>query len=94
VCLNLQPCADHPPRPAWDHGGRSRQARGLDAEYDRNRAIVLREETHCGICGEPGLEDDTADHKVPRAQGGGNERSNLQRAHRECNQRKGGAARC
>jgi 5-methylcytosine-specific restriction endonuclease McrA len=34
-----------------------------------------------------------ADHILPRAQGGTSERDNLQRAHRECNARKGGGAK-
>ncbi len=86
-CARLQPCPIHA-RKAWDHGGLTRQQRGLGAEYERNRAIVLREETHCGICGEAGLADDTADHKIPRARGGTSARSNLQRAHRQCNAHK------
>jgi 5-methylcytosine-specific restriction endonuclease McrA len=72
-------------RKPWDHHGRSRQARGLGAEYDRNRIIVLREETHCGICGGPGLANDTVDHRIPRNEGGTSGRSNLRRAHRRCN---------
>lgn len=90
-CGLIQPCPQHAKR-SWDHKGRSRQERGLDAEYDRNRPRVLREEENCGICGGPGQDDDTVDHIVPRAHGGPSARHNLQRAHRECNKRKGGRA--
>lgn len=90
-CPQLQPCLIHHRRP-WDHKGLTRQERGLGAEYYRNRPIVLREEQACGICGGPGLPDDVVDHKVARAKGGTSERSNLQRAHRECNQSKGARA--
>ena len=66
----------------------SRQARGHDAEYERNRRRVMAEEQMCGICGGPGRDDDEADHILPRSQGGGSERENLRRAHRECNLRR------
>ena len=58
---------------------------------------VLREMHHaqdglCGLCGKPmephGYE---VDHKIPFTYGGGNERTNLQLAHPECNRRKGSA---
>jgi 5-methylcytosine-specific restriction endonuclease McrA len=89
-CANVQPCPKHARKP-WSHAGRSRQARGYDAEYTRNRAIVLREETHCGICREPGLPNDTADHIRSLADGGGNDRANLRRAHKKCNEARGRA---
>jgi 5-methylcytosine-specific restriction endonuclease McrA len=69
-----------------------RHARGYDAEYMRNRAKALVEETYCGICQGPGLPNDTVDHIVPLAEGGGNERSNLRRAHKRCNEARAGAA--
>lgn len=86
LCPRLRPCQRHPPRAAW--GGRARPSwreRGYDAEYERNRAIVLSEETHCAVCRGLGLEDDEAGHKVARCDGGTNARENLQREHRRCN---------
>lgn len=86
LCPKLRPCAAHPPRPSW--GGRGRpswRARGYDAEYNRNRAVVMREEAVCALCGGPGLENDEADHKLPLSEGGTNDRGNLQRVHRRCN---------
>jgi 5-methylcytosine-specific restriction endonuclease McrA len=84
ACGRLRPCSVHVRKP-WDHKGRSRQKRGLGAEYDRNRAIVLRDEKTCGICGGPGLANDTVDHIVQRSQGGTSELVNLRRAHKRCN---------
>jgi 5-methylcytosine-specific restriction endonuclease McrA len=66
----------------------TKQEQGFDAEYDRNRKIVMAEERDCGICGGEGLPDDQADHIVQRSQGGTNERNNLRRAHRVCNVRR------
>lgn len=45
----------------------------------------------CGICREriEPWERMHIDHIVPRSRGGSDERSNLQAAHAECNQRKG-----
>jgi 5-methylcytosine-specific restriction endonuclease McrA len=54
----------------------------------RNRAIVLREEDTCALCGRAGQDNDTVDHVTPLANGGTNERHNLQRAHAQCNARK------
>lgn len=83
-CPNLQPCLTHTRR-SWQ-GRPSARTRGYTAEYERTRKLVLSEETHCGLCGGPGLEDDEVDHRVPLSRGGTNERANLRRAHRECNQ--------
>lgn len=83
-CGRIQPCPVHV-RKVWNHYGRTRQERGLNAEYDHNRVIVMREETHCWLCNGSGLPNDQADHVIPRARGGTNERSNLRRAHRRCN---------
>jgi 5-methylcytosine-specific restriction protein A len=81
----MQPCRAHARRP-WQHATKDRHARGYDADYERNRRTVMAEETHCWICLRPGLEDDQADHVVPLARGGSSARTNLRRAHRECNQ--------
>ena len=51
---------------------------------------VVAEERHCRACGHPGSPDNplTADHIVPRARGGGNDRANLQCLCRRCNSAK------
>lgn len=67
--------------------------RGYDQEYDRNHAVVLREEAHCHVCGQlvdktlPGTHRDgpSVDHLVRRADGGSNARPNLRLAHLRCN---------
>lgn len=57
------------------------------ARYRRNRARVLAEEPLCWICGRPGTPDDplTADHVIPRNQGGSHDRTNLRAGHLSCN---------
>lgn len=75
--------------------------RGYDHEYDRNRAVVLREETHCGICSElvdktlPGTDrrGPSVDHIIARVNGGTNARENLRLVHATCNSSTGGATR-
>lgn len=68
---------------------RTRQARGLDAEYDRNRPLVLaRDGYRCRYCGGPAA---TADHVRPRSEGGTSSMSNLVAACGTCNRAKGGA---
>jgi len=67
--------------------------KGYDAEYDRNRARVLAEETHCWLCGHPvdkalsgKLPDGpSVDHRIPISAGGGNGRDNLSLSHNRCN---------
>jgi 5-methylcytosine-specific restriction protein A len=75
-CPHLQPCPVHVKR-AWDHGGRTRQARGYDAQHEQLRRQVMAEEPGCRVCG--GTGPGTADHIVPLSQGGRTERSNMQR---------------
>jgi 5-methylcytosine-specific restriction enzyme A len=78
-------CPEHTiERPDW-------RRRGYDAEYDRNRRALLAVSTRCAVCGLPSMLNDplTADHIVPRSEGGGNEQSNLRAVHRSCNQRRG-----
>ena len=75
--------------------------RGYDKTYYRNRAIVLREETTCWICGEEvdksltGRHPNgpTADHVQPRHKGGTNARENMRLAHLRCNSARTGLER-
>ena len=80
-----RPCPVHPRRPFQ---GAHSPGRKVSASM---RAQVLREERCCGICHQPGLSDDEVDHIKPVADGGGNERENLRRAHAECNRARGAA---
>ena len=69
-------CSDCARVASRNHPGRPRQLRGLDAEYDRMRPLVLAEEP---VCWRPGCgrRSTTVDHVVPRHRGGTNERANL-----------------
>jgi len=85
-------------RPAWSGaGGTSRASaaeRGYDATYRRNRAIVLRRDPVCLLCGA--APSTQADHIVPASQGGGSDIENLRGVCARCNlariSARGGAA--
>jgi len=72
---------DRSRRPGWQR---------YDAAYRAAREQVLAEEDRCWLCHEPGDERDPleADHVVPKAHGGTDDRSNLRAAHRSCNRRR------
>ena len=58
------------------------------AEYQRNRAIILHGNPLCYWgCGRPAT---TADHLIPRAQGGSHDLTNLVPACGPCNSARGG----
>jgi 5-methylcytosine-specific restriction endonuclease McrA len=68
----------------------SPEARGYDAEYRRNRPVVIargRNGEHCCICGQPFQPGQaiTAEHVVPLRSGGTSAMSNLKPAHAGCN---------
>lgn len=71
-----------PPEPWATSKGKSRQQRGYGRVHDDMRKIVLIEEPYCRECirtGEvPPRRTAVADHIRPKAEGGGNERSNYQ----------------
>lgn len=70
-------------RPA---SGAGRRLRG--GAWMKLRHQVLAEEGYCYLCGGPGQPDDEVDHVLGVSAGGGNERANLRRAHKRCNQAK------
>ncbi|MCL4822053.1 MAG: HNH endonuclease [Vicinamibacteria bacterium] len=72
----------------WAQSAASSTARGYGASWKRIRAQVLREEGSCRRCGSSGRP--TVDHIVPKAEGGTDERSNLQRLCSGCQQSKAG----
>lgn len=65
-------------------------ARGLDAGYQRERRALLADDPPCWRCGAPAT---TADHIVPRAHGGTNDRDNLRPACLRCNASTGATVR-
>jgi 5-methylcytosine-specific restriction endonuclease McrA len=66
----------------------STAGRGLGAAWQRLARQVIEEQPWCTWCGA--TTDLTADHLVPRAQGGRNVRSNVVTACRTCNSSRGG----
>ncbi|MCM3680248.1 HNH endonuclease [Sphingomonas paucimobilis] len=78
-----------PPVSGWRATSRgSRQSRGYGRAHDIMRAEVLREEPICRIClamKPPRFSESTiADHIVPKAEGGGDERENYQGVCKPC----------
>lgn len=93
-CGTLATSARCPPcTRSKDRARGTRQQRGLNAEYDRNRAIILAAATTCAVCGQPGTADDplTAGHIDARIDGGGNALANLRPEHASYNY---GGKRC
>jgi 5-methylcytosine-specific restriction endonuclease McrA len=71
-------------------GRPSASQRGYDAEYRRNRLVVVdqaKRGRECVICGLGFCSTDliTAEHIVPIRQGGNNAKNNLGPAHTKCN---------
>lgn len=64
----------------------SRQQRGYGAAHDAMRRLVLAEEPLCRACDAKGVVSATtiADHIVPKAEGGTDDRSNYQGLCRPC----------
>jgi 5-methylcytosine-specific restriction enzyme A len=64
----------------------------MRAKISHTRFDIWKEQKlKCAICGKKieNYLDVSIDHIVPLVKGGGNERSNLQVAHKICNNRKG-----
>jgi 5-methylcytosine-specific restriction enzyme A len=61
----------------------TRQQQGYDAEYQRNRALVIAAQPYCAACYR--TDRLTADHIVPLSQGGTNDISNLRTYCIGCN---------
>jgi 5-methylcytosine-specific restriction enzyme A len=70
----------------WDHGGKSRQARGYGRDHERIRAELLRTVILCEECTRQGrvTVGRIADHIVPLAKGGPTIRSNYQLLCKRC----------
>lgn len=69
------------PSTRWQHpaGMESRASRGYGPQWDKQRAIVLREEPWCRYCLAVGRRtpSTTVDHMLPKDRGGTDARSNL-----------------
>jgi len=66
--------------------------RGNDTyAYQQASRHIRATATHCWLCHEPFTPDDpaTADHIIPRSQGGTDAMDNLRAAHLSCNSRRG-----
>jgi len=68
----------------------SSSARGYDGEYQRNKQLIIEQGRNgrpCVICHKPFTPEQkiTAEHLVPRRNGGGSELGNLGPAHAWCN---------
>lgn len=74
-------------RAAWDHAGKSRQARGYGAAWDRLRKEVMKRDK--GLC-QACLRYDrvtaahAVDHIHPKAKGGSDDLANLEAICRPC----------
>ena len=77
-------------RPAWDHGGKTRQQRGYGAEHQAMRKLLMKTVVTCQECARKGRTTigTIADHIVPLAKGGTGERSNYQLLCKDCDREK------
>ena len=84
-------CALHERASPRNHRGVPRQARGLGAEYDRLRPLVLERDGYRCRLRLPGctVVASTADHVVPRSAGGRSTMGNLRAACGHCNSSRG-----
>lgn len=85
IPLGKSHCERHKPR-RLKRNRPSAAKRGLGHEYRTNRDVVLSVSRVCILCGSTGA--DTADHLLPRDDGGTNALHNLAPAHLSCNSRR------
>jgi 5-methylcytosine-specific restriction protein A len=78
------------PKPRPKENRQSAAKRGYDRRWQRLRLMVMREEPLCYYCQLFGLIVATTsiDHKIPKARGGTDARTNLSGAGKNCNDRK------
>lgn len=67
--------------------------KGSTRQHRRERGIALAGAVRCWRCGQPFsyTNPPTADHVIPRTQGGADHHSNYLPAHASCNSRAGAA---
>lgn len=77
-------------RKAWDHGGKSRHARGYGRDHEKMRAHLLATVILCEECRRQGrtTKGEIADHILPIAAGGTHDRSNYQLLCKQCDREK------
>lgn len=75
---------------SWTTTRKSRQARGYGRAHELMRAQVLREEPLCRACLAAGrvAATEIADHIIPKAEGGTDDRSNYQGLCKPCHKAK------
>jgi len=79
-----------PTRKPWDHGGKTRQQRGYGRDHVRMREELMRTIVTCEECARQGRTTAgvIADHVIPLAAGGTNDRDNYQLLCRDCDRAK------
>lgn len=94
--LTCPVCHPHARRRRNNPPGRASAAeRGYGNAWRVLSRQVTEGKTHCGECGREFTKDNpaTADHIIPRAQGGADELANLRCVCRSCNSRRGAGTR-
>ncbi len=93
-CPELVPggrCLRHRNDASRNHHGVPRQARGLGAEFDRLKRIVIARDGGACQLRLPGCRRvaTTANHRIPRSRGGRTTLENLEASCQPCNNRLG-----
>lgn len=87
MCPQLQPCSVHRvERKPWSTTTRSRRERGYGADHERMRRELIDGIALCDYCGRNVAT--ILDHRLNRARGGTNDRSNYARACTHCSKKK------
>lgn len=85
-CPNLQPCAEHAPKP-WESSRRSERTISGSAQQKRAARIMRRYERTCHVCGQPMADE--VDHVIPLSESGPDTDENLRPIHsRPCHENK------
>lgn len=77
-CPNLKPCPLHGVKP-WQNRHRVKRGRSGSRRQRMSRAVILRDNGICHVCGEYGANE--ADHVIPVAEGGPDTFDNLKAIH-------------
>jgi HNH endonuclease len=75
----------------WDHGGKSRHARGYGSAWDKLRLTILKRDLHlCQSCLKQGrvCPANHVDHIIPKSKQGSDDDTNLQALCKPCHEAK------